>query len=158
MPAVSNSPEDPLNNPDSSRQVRDADSGRVPTAGPQVRPVREKATKRDNEANDGQNVQFGTPDLDSGDLAGGTLLASNVRDDMRVRWSDIQESFVDDPKRAVANADELVGDAMQRLADVFQKTRHELEEEWDRDESVSTEQLRQALKRYRSFFDKILAT
>jgi hypothetical protein len=94
MPAVSNSPEDPLNNPDSSRQVRDADSGRVPTAGPQVRPAREKATKRDNEANDGQNVQFGTPDLDSGDLASGTLLASNVRDDMRVRWSSISQTLI----------------------------------------------------------------
>jgi hypothetical protein len=88
-----------------------------------------------------------------------TLLAATARDDMRLRWSEIQESFVDDPQRAVENADQLVGEAIQRLSAIFQDTRRRLEQDWgeDRESSTSTENLRQALKRYRTFFDQILS-
>jgi hypothetical protein len=87
----------------------------------------------------------------------GALLEASEREDLRLRWSDIQESFVDDPKLAVANADELVGEAIRWLSAMFHNKRHSLEQEWgDEAGGVSTEQLRQTLKHYRSFFEEIL--
>jgi hypothetical protein len=73
------------------------------------------------------------------------------------RWSDIQAGFVDEPRRAVEQADSLVAEVMQRLAQVFADERGRLEGQWDRGEDTDTEALRQALRRYRSFFDRLLA-
>jgi hypothetical protein len=72
------------------------------------------------------------------------------------RWSDIQASFVDEPRRAVEEADGLVAEVMQKLAQVFADERSRLEQQWDRGEDTDTEALRQALRRYRSFFDRLL--
>jgi hypothetical protein len=72
------------------------------------------------------------------------------------RWSDIQASFVDEPRRAVEEADGLVAEVMQKLAQVFADERGRLEQQWDRGEDTNTEALRQALRRYRSFFDRLL--
>jgi hypothetical protein len=65
--------------------------------------------------------------------------------------------FVDEPRRAVEQADALVADLMQRLASVFSDERKSLEGQWDRGDDVSTEDLRVALQRYRSFFDRLLS-
>jgi hypothetical protein len=73
------------------------------------------------------------------------------------RWSDIQTSFVDEPRKAVEQADSLVAEVMQRLAQVFADERSRLEQQWDRGEDTDTEALRQALRRYRSFFDRLLS-
>jgi len=73
------------------------------------------------------------------------------------RWSDIQAGFVDEPRRAVEQADSLVAEVMQRLAQVFADERGRLEGQWDRGEASDTEALRQALRRYRSFFDRLLS-
>jgi hypothetical protein len=73
------------------------------------------------------------------------------------RWSEIQTSFVDEPRRAVEQADSLVAEVMQRLAQVFAEERSTLEKQWDRGEDSDTEALRQALRRYRSFFDRLLS-
>jgi hypothetical protein len=73
------------------------------------------------------------------------------------RWSDIQVSFVDEPRRSVEQADGLVAEVMQRLAQVFADERSRLESQWDRGEDTDTEALRQALRRYRSFFDRLLS-
>ena len=73
------------------------------------------------------------------------------------RWREIQGSFVDEPRRAVEDADALVADLMQRLADGFAQERSRLESQWDRGDEVSTEDLRVALQRYRSFFDRLLS-
>jgi hypothetical protein len=75
----------------------------------------------------------------------------------RARWDAIQGGFVDEPRRAVAQADGLVEETMTRLAAMFASERATLEGQWDRDESVSTENLRLALRRYRSFFGRLLA-
>ena len=75
----------------------------------------------------------------------------------RTRWQEIQASFVDQPRDAVAEADALVADLMQRLAASFSHERERLEGHWDRGDDVSTEDLRVALTRYRSFFDRLLA-
>ena len=73
------------------------------------------------------------------------------------RWTDIQASFVDEPRKAVEQADELVAEVMQRLAHQFAQERKTLEQQWDRGGETDTEELRQALRRYRSFFDRLLS-
>ena len=62
-----------------------------------------------------------------------------------------------EPRKAVEQADGLVASAMKRLAEVFAEERSKLEQQWDRGDSVSTEDLRLALRRYRSFFERLLA-
>jgi hypothetical protein len=85
------------------------------------------------------------------------LFPESELSDSRRRWQDIQASFVDDPRSAVQAADELVASLMTRLAQVFADERGKLEHEWDRGENVSTEDLRVRLRRYRSFFDRLLS-
>ena len=76
--------------------------------------------------------------------------------DFRSQWSTIQAGFVDDPRQTVEGADKLVASVMQRLAEGFANERSRLEKQWDRGDNVSTEDLRVALQRYRSFFDRLL--
>ncbi len=76
---------------------------------------------------------------------------------LRERWRDVQTAFVDEPRRAVQDADALVADLMQRLAETFANERSALEGQWDRSGDVSTEEMRVALQRYRSFFDRLLS-
>jgi|SRR5271170_1439439 len=85
------------------------------------------------------------------------LFARNDTQDFRSRWEKIQIGFVDEPRQAVEQADELVAGAIKRLAEVFATERHKLEAEWDKTNNVSTEDLRVALRRYRSFFDRLLS-
>jgi hypothetical protein len=68
----------------------------------------------------------------------------------------IQTGFVDEPRRAVEEADALVAEVVKRLAEGFAAERQRLEGEWERNEQVSTEDLRQAMRRYRSFFERLL--
>lgn len=84
------------------------------------------------------------------------LLRSNEIDDLRQRWTSVQASFIDAPREAVAEADHLVADLTDRITDRFGAERTSLEERWNRGEDVSTEDLRQSLQRYRSFFDRLL--
>jgi hypothetical protein len=76
---------------------------------------------------------------------------------LRHQWQDVQSGFVDDPRNAVKHADEMVASLMTRLAQIFAGEREKLEHEWDKGENVSTEDLRVALQRYRSFFDRLLS-
>jgi hypothetical protein len=85
------------------------------------------------------------------------LLAGDVVDQLRQQWTEIQAGFVDEPRRAVERADGLVADAIKRLAETFANERNQLEGQWDRGSDVSTEDLRQALQRYRSFFSRLLS-
>jgi hypothetical protein len=75
----------------------------------------------------------------------------------RTRWDGIQTGFVDEPRKAVEEADALVAQVIKRLTEVFAEERTRLEHHWDRGEQVSTEDLRQALRTYRSFFERLLA-
>ena len=77
--------------------------------------------------------------------------------DLRSRWQRIQGGFVDEPRAAVQDADELVATTMKRLAEIFANERSQMESEWSRGDEVSTEDFRQALRRYRSFFDRLLS-
>jgi len=81
--------------------------------------------------------------------------ASDV-EGFRSRWIDLQAAFVDDPRTAVQQADQLVAEVMQTLAEMFNANKHELEGQWQREGTADTEDLRQALRRYRGFFDQLL--
>lgn len=85
------------------------------------------------------------------------LFPSDQSERFTSRWQEIQTSFVDQPRDAVAEADSLVADLMQRLAANFSQERERLEAQWDQGDDVSTEDLRVALTRYRSFFDRLLS-
>jgi hypothetical protein len=85
------------------------------------------------------------------------LFPEDEFESFRSRWSDVQTSFVDEPRKAVELADNLVANVIKRVAEQFAAEREELEKQWDSGESVDTEDLRQAFKRYRAFFDRLLA-
>jgi hypothetical protein len=85
------------------------------------------------------------------------LFEAQETEEFHSRWYKIQTEFIDDPRRCVQRADELVAETMKRLSEVFGRERQKLESEWDRGEDVSTEDLRLALQRYRSFFDRLLS-
>ena len=84
------------------------------------------------------------------------LFSPEEAKDFRARWDAIQVGFVDEPRQAVQQADSLVAGAMKRLAEMFAAERAKLESQWDRGDDVSTEDLRLALRRYRSFFGRLL--
>ena len=85
------------------------------------------------------------------------LFSAEEAKDFRARWDAIQVNFVDEPRQVVEQADSLVAVAMKRLAEMFAAERARLEGQWDRGDNVSTEDLRLALQRYRSFFGRILS-
>lgn len=87
-----------------------------------------------------------------------SLLGTTEAEEFRQTWSDIQGRFVDDPRDAVRSADALVAEVMQTLAGSFAAHKQGLEGQWQRGEEVATEDLRQALQHYRSFFNRLLKT
>lgn len=72
------------------------------------------------------------------------------------RWQNIQAQFVDDPRRAVSEAHQLVGELIQRISDAFAQEREELEAEWSPGNDISTEGLRVCLQHYRSFISRLV--
>jgi len=100
------------------------------------------------------------PDTGTVDTAStaGPLLASDDAEGFRARWTDVQTGFVDAPREAVERADGLVAELMQHLAATFADERGRLESQWDRGDDVPTDDLRTAFQRYRSFFERLLAT
>ena len=84
------------------------------------------------------------------------LFLPNEANELRGRWDNVQVSFVDEPRTAVEKADALVSTAVNRLSEIFGEERKKLEAQWESGE-VSTEDLRLALKKYRSFFARVLS-
>ena len=97
-----------------------------------------------------------TRDRTNDEDAASTLFPENEGKEFRTRWTDIQTGFVDEPRRSVEQADALVAEVIKRLAETFAEERSKLEGQWGRGDDVSTEDLRVALRRYRSFFDRLL--
>jgi hypothetical protein len=85
------------------------------------------------------------------------LMPESQADDFHRRWEEIQTGFVDEPRRAVERADQLVAEVIKRIAEVFADERGQLEAQWSKGDQVDTEALRLALRRYRSFFERLLA-
>ncbi len=94
----------------------------------------------------------------AGDGALESLLPGEETESFRDRWSSIQTRFVDAPRESVEQADALVAELMQRLAQTFASERESLEAQWSGGGDVSTEDLRVGLQRYRSFFERLLST
>ncbi|HEX9719869.1 MAG TPA: hypothetical protein VGA59_09070 [Ramlibacter sp.] len=92
-----------------------------------------------------------------GDEQLAALFATDMADDFRSRWDAVQIGFVDDPRQAVRQADELVAEVMKSLAESFSAERDRLESQLEQQDSASTENLRVALRRYRSFFQRLLS-
>jgi hypothetical protein len=84
------------------------------------------------------------------------LFSESEMKDFRSQWSNLQTGFVDEPRQTVEGADKLVAAIMQRLAEGFANERSGLEKQWGSGDNASTEDLRVALQRYRSFFDRLL--
>ena len=84
------------------------------------------------------------------------LVPAERAEDYGSRWDALKGDFVDEPRRAVRQADELVGELLDELQRLFADQRHNLEQGFDHDQA-STEDLRLALRRYRSFFDRLLS-
>ncbi len=84
------------------------------------------------------------------------LFAEDKAASFRQQWESVQAGFVDDPRSAVEQADQLVAETVRRLAEVFAQERATLEQQWGRGGDVSTEDLRLTLQRYRSFFRRLL--
>jgi hypothetical protein len=85
------------------------------------------------------------------------LFLPDVAKQFRARWDTVQIGFVDDPRQAVRQGDELVGQVMKSLAETFSNERATLECQLDQTDEASTETLRVALQRYRSFFERLLS-
>jgi hypothetical protein len=91
------------------------------------------------------------------DPENGPLFSGNEANELRAKWDAVQVGFVDAPRDAVEHADNLVAETMKRLAEMFAAERAKLEAQWKKGEDASTEDLRLALRRYRSFFSRLLA-
>jgi hypothetical protein len=85
------------------------------------------------------------------------LLPKRQMEELRSRWDAIQTGFIDEPMAAVKDADALVTSAVKQLSEAFTDQKNQLEKQWHRGDEVSTEELRLALQRYRSFFTRLLS-
>jgi hypothetical protein len=125
-------------------EAREDDTGTY--ARPQTAPVAiTTPAPRTNPAEQQQSSDLGTP-----------YLPDQTSAQAGERWQRIQSEFVDDPRKAVTAAHELVGDLMQRVVDTFAKERNDLEHQWTDGTDVSTENLRVCMQRYRAFFSRLL--
>ena len=127
-----------------------------------------EALQADKEYGEERHKELATANLAGTETGGATngggheekaapLLPAEDADRMRAEWDSIQAGFVDEPRAAVEKADNLVAATMMRLTENFAEERSKLEGQWDRGDDVSTEDLRIALRRYRSFFQRLLS-
>jgi hypothetical protein len=123
------------------------DAGRDPSAAP-IDTSRTEAP---------QVPQTPTARQDDGAAGFEPLLSTDEAESFRSRWQAIQAEFVDEPRRAAEDADRLVAELMTRLAETFSEERSRLEAAWGQGDEVSTEDLRVAVQRYKSFFNRLLS-
>ena len=100
------------------------------------------------------NVIEGVISTNVGSVA--ALLDQDESELFRTRWSEIQGKFVDEPRSAVQQADALVSEVIEKITTMFANERTSLEGQWKEGNDVSTEDLRQALQHYRSFFKRLV--
>lgn len=97
------------------------------------------------------------PAMDRGAEQLEPLFPADVAGEYRHQWAAVQSSFVDDPRRAVRQGDELVAQMMKDLAESFATERGRLEAQLGQTGATTTETLRVSLRRYRSFFERLLS-
>jgi len=97
------------------------------------------------------------PTMDRGAEQLEPLFPADVASEYRSKWAAVQSSFVDDPRSAVRQGDELVAQMMKNLAESFATERGRLETQLGQTGATTTETLRVSLRRYRSFFERLLS-
>jgi hypothetical protein len=75
---------------------------------------------------------------------------------LRTRWNNIQGKFVDEPGSAVIQADALITEVIEKITQPFVDEHTALKSQWRDGNDVSTEDLRQILQHYRSFFNRLV--
>ncbi|MFE3944936.1 hypothetical protein ACFXPV_24245 [Streptomyces sp. NPDC059118] len=152
-------PRQPSDTADERAAASDADAGRT---APRSRITDEAGDPREAGTGDRDAPAQGTGSAqDTGatqNTGSAPLIGPQETEDLRARWQRIQQEFVDDPQQSVLAADGLVAEVMQLLATTFADHKRGLEGQWHRGEEVATEDLRLALRQYRSFFDRLLTT
>jgi ABC-type transporter Mla subunit MlaD len=103
-----------------------------------------------------RETQSGARQAEPGEAQQATLIPPDRAETYNSRWNELKGEFVDEPSKAVRGANELVGEVLDELEELFRSQRAELEQGLD-SEQTTTEDLRQALGRYRSFFDRLLS-
>jgi len=126
------------------------------TAGPEAAETRQAGAVETTAGREPEREPEREPDTADDPREASPLFGEEAAARYRQRWSAVQTDFVDDPRRAVQQADELVAELMQALAQTFSDERARLEGQWDSGGEASTEDLRVALRRYRSFFSRLL--
>lgn len=103
-----------------------------------------------------QPAPVSSPPVAALPAAAATLLEASEAEHLRTRWSEIQGKFVDDPRSSVQSADELVTEVIGKITKMFDDEHAGLENQWKQGNDVSTEDLRKALQKYRSFFNRLV--
>jgi hypothetical protein len=116
----------------------------------------ETASNAETDDSQADSGQADSGQADSGAEPRATLIAPEQAETYNGRWNDLKSEFVDDPRTAVRGANSLVGEVLDELEELFRSQRADLEHGLD-SEQTTTEDLRQALGRYRSFFDRLLS-
>jgi hypothetical protein len=106
-----------------------------------------------NESNELRNREVPNHPVD-GETA--TLISADQVEHLRQQWTNVQSHFVDEPRKSVEEADQLVAAAIKQIEDGFSEGRSNLEKQWSRGDQASTEDLRICLQHYRQFFDRLL--
>jgi hypothetical protein len=132
--------------------TEDTDSDDVAEARPMPAPPETEETQ-DEEADRLDSSSEGSHEIDERR----PLFDDDELGTYRSRWDEVQARFVDDPRGTVKDADALVNDVVQRLTQTFTDERSSLESQWSEGKDASTEDLRVAMQRYRSFFARLLA-
>ncbi len=121
---------------------------------PTLRNDRSEDSLTESTANRSDNAESSDARMDA---KRAPLFPSDQAETFKSRWTTIQSGFVDEPRRAVEQADSLIAEVMKSLAGSFADERETLERQWGKGNDVSTEDLRVGLQRYRSFFDRLLS-
>jgi hypothetical protein len=153
------------NSDDGPTQADTAGPTQADTAGPTQADVTDGASQADVtdgallEGDTAELARTGEPDGDApaGDDRSREALVPEPHG-YQTRWDAIQAGFVDEPRRSVAEADALVAEVIDDITAAFAAARADLEAQWSEGGEASTEDLRQAFRRYRSFFQRLLAT
>jgi hypothetical protein len=127
-----------------------------PLVEPDGDPLAEEAQDKDPLAEPVPAAVASADAVDAGQAGPAGLGSADDQERFTARWQEIQAGFVDEPRRAVQDADALVVDMMDRLARMLASEREQLESAGETGK-ISTEDLRQGLRRYRTLFERLLA-
>jgi hypothetical protein len=150
-------------NPEPRRPLRTSDLAAAGAASTEVDEIRDEAHERRQSPAAQQKASTSAPTREAPtqglrpEEQLEALFPADTAAGYRTRWGEVQSGFVDDPRQAVAKGDELVAEVMRSLAESFAHERARLEDELSHTGEASTEALRVGLRRYRSFFERLLS-